>query len=210
MLAASHGAAVTHSEPGQQSCDPHRVHEELDRWWDSRWADTRPVGHDLRCIYPDRWVRFHSLPESKRYPESEAEYAVLLARHHAVLTDLGLAGRCFGLAMRFTDDLMPPLDPSEVAMPNAFLWRVVELPDEEELDAAVYGAEFAYPSPAIDRLLRAVADDQEAGVILLPASGDWLYHPYDGGADVIAASAEHRDELAIRFADWLAPPPRGL
>lgn len=134
----------------------------------------------------------------------------MLARHHAVLADLGLTGRCFGLAMRFTDDLMPPRRPSEVALPDAFLWRVVPLPEEDELDAAVYGAELTYPAPEVDHLLRAVADDRELGVILIPASGDWLYHPYDGGADVIAASPEHRDELAARFADWLPAHPNGL
>jgi hypothetical protein len=168
------------------------------------------VGHDLRCIHPDRWVRFHSLPESKRYPESEDEYAIVLARHHAVLADLGLTGRCFALAMRFTDDLMPPSNASEVALPNACLWRVVEQPEEKGLDAAIYAAEVTFPSSAVDHLLRSVADDQEVGVVLLPVTGEWLYHAYDGGADVIAASTAHRDELAARFVDWLSPHPRGV
>ena len=62
----------------------------------------------------------------------------------------------------------------------------------------------------VDHLLREIADDREFGVILIPASGDWLYHPYTGGADVIAASVEHRDELAGRFADWLSSHPEGV
>jgi hypothetical protein len=38
----------------------------------------------------DRWVRFHSLPESKRYPDSQAEYAIELDRHYTVLSELDL------------------------------------------------------------------------------------------------------------------------
>ncbi|MFM9372740.1 hypothetical protein [Streptomyces sp. Da 82-17] len=43
------------------------------------WARHRPlcppVGHELRGPYRDAWVRFHSLPGSKRYAEDEADAA---------------------------------------------------------------------------------------------------------------------------------------
>ena len=35
-----------------------------------------------------RWVRFHSLPGSKRYADDEEEYAELMCRHLAVLAEL--------------------------------------------------------------------------------------------------------------------------
>ena len=59
-------------------------------------------------------------------------------------------------------------------------------------------------------MLRAVADWKIADVILGPADLRWLYHPYDGGADVIAASSEERDRLKVEFADWLSSHPQGL
>lgn len=39
----------------------------------------------------DRWVRFHSLPGSQRYPGSADEYAEILDRHVTVLGELLLA-----------------------------------------------------------------------------------------------------------------------
>ena len=84
------------------------MQDRLDALWAARWPTTAPVGHLLRDQHRDRWVRFHSLPESKRYPDSEDEYATVLARHHAVLDELGLHGRCYVLSMLFADELMPP------------------------------------------------------------------------------------------------------
>jgi hypothetical protein len=36
----------------------------------------------------DRWFRFHSLPESKRYAEDETEVAELFARQNTVLLNV--------------------------------------------------------------------------------------------------------------------------
>lgn len=51
-----------------------------------------------------------------------------------------------------------------------------------------------------DDLLRAVADTELRRI----------HHPYDGGADVVLASAAERDELRERHAAWLSSHPSGL
>lgn len=56
--------------------------------WTGAWGDCRPIGHELRGCLHDRWVRFHSLPGSKRYAVDEGEYAEILHRHLTVLTEL--------------------------------------------------------------------------------------------------------------------------
>jgi hypothetical protein len=61
----------------------------------------------------------------------------------------------------------------------------------------------------LPRLLRLVADYATGGVITTAEMG-WLYHPYDGGADVIAASPGHRDQLRRAHADWLSAHRSGL
>ena len=38
----------------------------------------------------------------------------------------------------------------------------------------------------------------------------WLFHPYDGGMDVIAPSVQQRDHLAARFRTWSSDRPDGL
>ncbi|MEV0349322.1 hypothetical protein AB0H88_26390 [Nonomuraea sp. NPDC050680] len=61
-----------------------------------------------------------------------------------------------------------------------------------------------------DLLLRAVADDDCASVIIMDTDLRRLYLPYDGGADVILASPQERDALKNAHADWLSTHPLGL
>lgn len=56
--------------------------------WEGRWPMASPLGYELRVAYAEQWVRFHSLPESKRYAESDDEYAEILRRHRTVLREL--------------------------------------------------------------------------------------------------------------------------
>jgi hypothetical protein len=150
------------------------------------------------------------LPRSERYPESEDEYATVLSRHHAVLDALGLRGRCFVLSMLFDDESMPAPAAESVPLPRAVHWRTVPPLHDEEMEMVIYATESEYPSAELDALLRAVADEELVGVILVPPSRPWLYHPYDSGADVIAETPDARDGLRQQFAPWLSSHPRGL
>jgi hypothetical protein len=58
--------------------------------------------------------------------------------------------------------------------------------------------------------LRQVADDAIANVILADVGLRWLYHPYDGGMDVILSSSGERDVLRDRHRDWPSTHPAGL
>ncbi len=53
--------------------------------WPKAFPGCNPISHQMRMAFPERWVRFHSLPELKRYAENNAEYSILLERHNAVL-----------------------------------------------------------------------------------------------------------------------------
>lgn len=193
----------------------------LSRAWADRWAECRPIGHELRHWVPDRWVRFHSLPGSKRYAETEAEYGEILARHHAVLHELAGWTRpaqpgdeLIAVTESWSDspavvDRRPAL---VVAAPGAEPWTSVlyEEYDDEETWTHLFVSRVSLGSTRLDRLLRLVADDKTGDVILSDLELNWLYHPYDGGADVIAATTGHRDALAVLHADWLSAHPLGL
>ncbi|WP_196255683.1 DUF3885 domain-containing protein [Micromonospora sp. WMMD558] len=59
----------------------------LSRLWDERWPGCSKLPHELRAVR-DRWVRFHTLLGSKRYSDTENEYAVVLGRYNTVLAEL--------------------------------------------------------------------------------------------------------------------------
>src|SRR5712671_5847453 len=47
----------------------------------SSFNNCPPVGFMLRDTHGDRWLRIHSLPDSKRYPDNQQESDELLHRH---------------------------------------------------------------------------------------------------------------------------------
>lgn len=52
--------------------DPSDLVAEVEAVWAVRWPQLRPIGHEVRDDR-DKWVRFHSLPESKQYADNEEE-----------------------------------------------------------------------------------------------------------------------------------------
>lgn len=61
-----------------------------------------------------------------------------------------------------------------------------------------------------DPLVRLIADDIVADVLIVAPDCRWILHPYDGGMDVIAESSANRDSLRTKFHAWLSAHPQGL
>ena len=192
----------------------------FDAAWRTQWPDCRPVGHELRSSAHETWARFHSLPESKRYAENEAEYDELLTRHFTLLSELSSS------TSTPTDDLRvitvawsesPEHGERDSGLISAFpeghYWRSIAY-DLSNLDHPVWTHLFvgstALDTDELRSLLLLVADDGTREVIICPPGLNWLYHPYDGGGDVIAPDHTTRDILRARHADWLPDNPQGL
>ncbi|TYB59911.1 hypothetical protein FXF51_32455 [Nonomuraea sp. PA05] len=183
--------------------------EVLTTAWRTRW-DRSPIAYQLRGWYADRWVRFHSLPGSKRYADTDDEYQLILERHHRVLDEFGTQEGLYVIAAYFEDEegTVSP-DPRHL---GAVPWLTIAPGDESSLAATskLYASRASFDQPALDPLLRGVADGEIFDVIIAPLDLRWLYHPYDGGADVIAPTAHDRDVLKHRYSDWLSTHPAGL
>lgn len=189
--------------------------EALSALWERHWpAPQQDI--PMRRAYPDRWVRFHSLPGSKRYPDDETEYGILLERHHTLLAELGPNDDELYVVTREWNG-----DPEAVTRmadlqrvdPDAQHWSSC-VHDDDFPDDILYQHEYISRRPrnrqALDPLLRLVADEVIAGVTLAPLDLRWLYHPYDGGGDVFAPSAAVRDDLKAAHPDWLSMHPSGM
>jgi hypothetical protein len=61
---------------------------ELDAAWNSSWSSSLPVATLLQSRFVEREVRFHALPDAKRYATSDGERAEILRRHHVLLEAL--------------------------------------------------------------------------------------------------------------------------
>ena len=98
--------------------------------WDRCFPHCEPIGYHLRAAFADRWVRFHSLPGAKRYPEDDAEFAEVLARHNAILGELTRPGeRVVLVTTGYSESPAPSRSyPNVVAFdPGAAPWRTIAM-----------------------------------------------------------------------------------
>jgi len=187
----------------------------LTKLWDQRWPGCSKVPYELRAAR-DRWVRFHTLPDSKRYTDAEAEYEIILHRHNEVLTELAIQPALIVVTSGYSEHPRPQ-DPGRspetiAAQPGASYWTSVCLDDEPGFESWIhlYASQRVWSVGCLNPLLRLVADNVIANVLLADLSLRWLYHPYDGGMDVILPSSTERDALRDRHRDWLSTQPSGL
>ncbi|WP_086821718.1 hypothetical protein [Allokutzneria sp. NRRL B-24872] len=173
--------------------------------WERMWPNHPPVGSSIRYYFADRWVRFHSLPGSQRYATCEAEYQIVLDRHNTILREL-VATTVYLMTVRYDpEDAASGTEPVAVGLhPGAVKWMRVVEPDDPEYALDLYISSQLHEPGCFDQVLRYIADDRAREVIIADTALRWLYHPYDGGADVILATSRERDLLKAKFSDWLS------
>jgi hypothetical protein len=191
---------------------------ELSAYWTQTFGDALPLADTFRDLHAARWVRFHSLPKSKRYPETEAEYAIVLHRHNLVVSELAHEGAILQLITTnwsaHSEPNGPPAEIAELGI-STKLWRSVGMhnPADATEDARflhLYASSIPWKANCIDSVFRLAADDRIFNLMLLDTGSSWMVHPYDGGIDVILRSKHERDALARKYKSWLSPREDGL
>jgi len=177
-------------------------------WWSAEFNAVAPVGHALRNHLADRWTRFHSLPESKRYPEDVAEREELLKRHLAVAGELFEVGEAiFVYRCHLGERRLKGKQKHQIAS-RQLQEKMVRLPAElhagEEDDYYCVRALMTSWVPDFFELLtRQVAEWEESGVTFVSLSTKNVYSPYDGGMDVFPMSISPRT-LEAKFRSWMS------
>lgn len=185
--------------------------------WQQCFPGCEPLAHQLKFTFPDRWLRFYSLPDSKRYPENEEEYVGLLQRFNSVLGELADDGETIVLLTTGYSGTTEPIrsDPELLELdPDARPWRsvamhLIETSFSDPTYWHVFASDRRWRLGLFDSLVRKVADDILVNVMLVAPDCSWLLHPYDGGMDVILESSAARDKLRTRFPQWLSPRADG-
>ncbi|NEA99675.1 hypothetical protein G3I78_11495 [Streptomyces sp. SID13726] len=161
-------------------------------------------------------MRFHSLPGSKRYPQTEGEYAIALHRYNTVLDELFAGTEIYVVTVAWSWERGGPESPPErhQAHPQGTRWTTLAFDDDPDPELHSYTHLYADRRPwrkgTVDGVLRKVADDVLSGVIITDSELSRIHHPYDGGADVIATSSAERDRMRDSHQDWLPRNPAGL
>lgn len=197
---------------GEHRPDPDMIDSaEFRSRWEMWHPEAVPVGWILRHDL-DRWLRIHSLPESKRYPDTDAERQRLLERHNTVADAILGDDPCVLLGFDYHGRYQLPLDHRlRPWLPDAP--PVMRLAPEEDDDDAeptsIFAGYLTWCPGAIDELLLEVAEDRLA-LLLLNWNSGAVYAPYDGGADLIWATETERNAARARYASWLSQGETGL
>ncbi|WP_418501322.1 DUF3885 domain-containing protein [Flagellimonas sp.] len=185
-------------------------------YWNKEYPESLQINHELKLVYSDRWFRIHSLPESKRYAETEYEYKIILDRQNQLINDLigeeSEVAISFGLYTNdITNDSYKELtDFGEfLKVLTIDLHKVRPEEYEDEIYFDIYVKTEKWKNGNRDEILKAIADD-EIRAMFVSTSKKCVIAPYDGGVDVIVDSTEKRDRLKAKYKDWLSDREDGM
>ena len=162
-------------------------------------------------------MRIHSLPGSKRYPDSAAELSILLARQNTLATSiLGEETPCVVVANPEYDPRLLARARGQRQLAGLALSPFMTVAATNPIEG---GAPWSIPLSAsritwrtrgLDDVLTDVANHLIGPFLIAAESTGRVYAPYDGGADVFVGSSAERDEVRGKFASWMSSDPSGL
>lgn len=171
---------------------------EFQREWAHYHGERRPLGWLLRQDDDLPWVRFHALPDSKRYAENDRERQIILERANQ-LGDrlLGAGAECW----------LVESNPVTLADGAIFTGTYAE---DDDFECSFYAYPVRWQAGGFDALIAAIADDMPGRALWMSRKSGNILAPYDGGFDCFLASRRDILVLKVDFGIWLSPEPSGL
>ena len=172
---------------------------DLKETWEKYHKDIPRLSWHLRIHKAETWFRIHSLPESKRYPDSKDEESILLDRHNEIAPLVLQDSRKLHLHWSWKSNL------------HGIAGTKTGSYEDDGVETPLYAAEVKSWSPGhYDELIRSVAHDELPAVIFMnPKTGN-IYAPYDGGADIFIEESKLRKRIQSQFAMWASQFEGGL
>ena len=194
--------------------------EEFHKCWTLIYPDAVQIPHLFKQIFSDRSFRIHSLPQSKRYPDNEKDWEILLSRQNEIVTDLlGLDTNVMLVAGEYNwgkNRKIHITTEEEVFKEYSFTQLdsidLFKLNSEEYDNDEIYRNAFAettWKPKKHDNLLREIAIDN-IKAFFVNFEKKILIAPYDGGIDFILKDSLTRDFYKNKYQQWLSEHKDGL
>jgi hypothetical protein len=182
-------------------------------FWQSHYPLCPPINYLFKIFYNDRWLRVHSLPDSKRYAETEEEWDILLSTQNKILDDIFKLGNemiLFSGSYNHLDFLNENDSLSNhnslknydfTALDNIDLYARSQDYCEENTYYTPYFTTLFFKQNSYNAILKSVADD-ELRVFFLNPNTKTIFAPYDGGVDIIYADSATRDICKLNYSHY--------
>jgi hypothetical protein len=177
--------------------------------WRRFYPAADPVGWMMRNACAKHYARFHSLPLSKQYADTDAERQIILYRQNTLLGEVLGEGRPFWLTETSCE-----LRPEEYEVHPRMAWpkykfepalRFLEEEGDPEFERTwiTSASRQTWKAGAFDDLLWAIADEKAYHILWMAPSTGAVFAPYDGGVDLFLPTSDLVKELKIKHHDWL-------
>src|SRR5215471_17093414 len=187
--------------------------ENFRKYWTEEYPSSPPIGFELRVRYGERWFRIHSLPLSKRYPQTDTEKLEVLLRHNAVLDKFLGPTDDFGLlSTGYSDESAPTLPrllQTDPALRQKSRYAFTVKSDVGSPYWHFFVCDEKWQSGCLDAMLRQISTNEIADVLVVGQKQKFVYAPYDGGADIIVRDSETKTKMQAQFSSWLPTTASG-
>lgn len=193
--------------------------------WQEHFGNVPLISFCFRTQLASRWMRIHSLPEAKRYPETSEEWEMLLLRQNTLLHKI-LCGKNdnearfymvygeYALKKNAQDSFdeaktetlktcdFTPLEAIDLfqEFPQIFAEGQIMIPKWSEM---------TWKPHQFDSILQETARGEIKPFFVSFATAS-ICAPYEGGIDCILATENDMQNCNAEFQSWLSPFSSGL
>ncbi len=170
-------------------------------FWTKNYPNSLPINYLFKLNFAERWLRIHNLPNSKRYADTDEEWAILYHRHNTIFDEL-LPKNCpIDVVINYIKEDNPLFKQYNFKNIGAFVDK------ENETVFQSFSFKTIWNTNVLNDLLKQIANDEIRAFII--AEGH-IVSPYDGGIDLIFSHDFPTEKFKKKYEKWLSKRADGL
>ena len=191
--------------------------EEFELFWKMNFKEVIPLNFTFKQSYPKRWLRIHSLPESKRYAENELEMETILIRQNQIISDeLQENDEIYLVRDEYfintgeienEGEFYNEYDFKKISVLNLNEYYPIDYDKNDKLNILV--TKRKWKKNGYNKLLEDLANDVSL-IFIVSIKKKIIFAPYDGGMDIIYQNENQRNLYKNKYKDWLSKRSDGL